>query len=100
AAPTERMQYTASSFAQMLVRYFAWVLLPRVRKPKADRLAIFPGKSGFHSDVPDAVLDRGVFPVFRIGAWLLSRLRILQRGNVQAYLLYILLALVALLLWR
>ena len=100
AAPTERMQYTASSFAQMLVRYFAWVLLPRVRKPKPRRLALFPGKSGFHSEVPDVVLDRAVFPVIRIWAWIFSRLRVLQRGNVQVYLLYIFLALLALLLWR
>jgi hydrogenase-4 component B len=100
AAPTPRMQYTASSFAQMLVRYFAWALLPRVRKPKPQRLAIFPGASGFHSEVPDAVLDRAVFPFMRVGAWLLSRLRILQTGNVQAYLLYIFLALLVLLLWR
>jgi hydrogenase-4 component B len=100
AAPTPRMQYTASSFAQMLVRYFAWALMPRVRKPKPHRLGIFPGTSGFHSEVPDAVLDRAVFPFMRVGAWLLSRLRILQTGNVQAYLLYIFLALLVLLLWR
>ena len=99
-APSVRMQYTSSSFAQMLVRLFAWVLMPRIRKPKARRLALFPEKSGFHSEVPDAVLDRGVLPAFRVGAWLLSRLRVLQRGNVQAYLLYIFLALLALLVWR
>jgi hydrogenase-4 component B len=100
AAPTERMQYTSSSFAQMLVRYFAWVLVPRIRKPKPRQLAIFPEKSGFHSEVPDAVLDRAVFPILSGGAWILSRLRVLQRGNVQAYLLYIFLALLVLLLWR
>jgi hydrogenase-4 component B len=100
AAPTPRMQYTASSFAQMLVRYFAWALLPRVRKPKPHRLAMFPGSSGFHSEVPDAVLDRMVFPFMRMGAWILSLLRILQTGNIQAYLLYIFLALLVLLLWR
>lgn len=100
AAPTERMQYTSSSFAQMLVRYFALVLMPRVRKPKSQSFAIFPDKSDFHSEVPDAVLDRAVFPFFRIGAWILSRLRVLQQGSIQAYLLYIFLALLVLLLWR
>jgi hydrogenase-4 component B len=100
AAPTERMQYTSSSFAQMLVRFFAWALVPRVRKPKPHRLGLFPGTSGFHSEVPDAVLDRAVLPSVRVGAWVLAWLRILQRGNVQAYLLYIFLTLLALLLWR
>jgi hydrogenase-4 component B len=100
AAPTARMQYTSSSFAQMLVWYFAWALVPRVRKPKSQPLAIFPEKSRFQSEVPDAVLDRAVFPLFRIGAWIFSRLRVLQWGSIQAYLLYIFLALLVLLLWR
>ncbi len=100
SAPTPRMQYTSSSFAQMLVRLFAWALMPRTRKPKSRQLALFPGKSGFHSEVPDAVLDRGLLPVFRSVARLLARLRVLQRGSVQVYLLYVFLALLALLLWR
>ena len=84
----------------MLVSYFAWALIPRVRKPQARLLAIFPAKTGFHSEVPDAVLDRGILPVFHTGASLLARLRVFQRGNVQAYLLYIFIALLTLLLWR
>jgi hypothetical protein len=50
--------------------------------------------------VPDTVLDEAVLPAFHFGAWLFSLLRAFQRGNVQAYLLYIFLALIALLLWR
>ena len=41
-APGPSMQYTASSFAQMLVGMFGWVLRPRVRRP-AD-LAVFPAR--------------------------------------------------------
>jgi hydrogenase-4 component B len=99
-APTERMQYTSSSFAAMLVKLFAWALVPSVRKPKPRRLGPFPGPSGFRSEVPDAVLDRGLLPAFRAGAWLLAQLRVLQTGSVQVYLLYIVLAILALLLWR
>ncbi len=98
AAPTRRMQYTASSFAQMLVGLFAWALRPRVHKPKD--LSLFPQKTAFHSEVPDTVLDEAVLPSFRFGAWLFSWFRVLQRGNVQAYLLYVFVALIALLLWR
>jgi hydrogenase-4 component B len=100
AEPTPRMQYTSSSFAQMLVWLFAWALLPRTRKPKPRRLGLFPGKSGFHSEVPDAVLDRAARPAFGAGAWLLSKLRVFQGGNIQVYLLYVLLALLVLLIWR
>jgi hydrogenase-4 component B len=97
-APTTRMQYSSSSFAQMLVGLFAWALGPRRHQPSD--LPVFPPPSRFHSDVPDAVLDRGVLPTLRLGAWLCARLRILQQGRIQFYLLYVFLALVALLLWR
>jgi hydrogenase-4 component B len=98
AAPTNRMQYTASSFAQILVELFAWALRPRRRRP--GHLPIFPPPSHFHSEVPDAVLDRTVVPGFRLGAWLAACLHVFQRGDTQIYLLYLFVILVALLMWR
>lgn len=97
-APTPRMQYTSSSFAQMLVGLFGWALWPRMHKPKG--LPLFPKVSDFHSEVPDAVLDDAVLPAFVGSAWLLSWFRVFQRGSIQTYLLYIFLILIALLLWR
>jgi hypothetical protein len=47
--------------------------------------------------VPDAVLDGLVLPASRQLANLLGRLRVLQQGSVHAYLLYVWIALVALL---
>jgi hydrogenase-4 component B len=98
AAPTRRMQYTSSSFAEMIVGLFGWVLRPRTHRPAA--LPLFPQKGDFHSEVPDTVLDEVVLPTFRSGAWLFSLLRIFQQGNIQIYLLYIFVALIALLIWR
>jgi hydrogenase-4 component B len=97
AAPTARMQYTSSSFAQMLVDLFAWALRPDIQRPA--RLSLFPSPSGFRSTVPDVVLDRGILPAMRGGAWLFNCFRILQQGNVQVYLLYVFLVLFGLLLW-
>lgn len=97
-APTPRMQYTSSSFAQMLVGMFGWVLRPRSHEP--GDWTLFPKSAEFHSEVPDAVLDEVVLPSFRFGAWLFSWFRVFQRGNIQMYLLYVFLALVGLLLWR
>jgi hydrogenase-4 component B len=97
-AATPRIQYTSSSFAQMLVLLFSWALRPRTHRP--GELPLFPKRADFHSEVPDAVLDEAVLPTFHFGAWLFSWLRIMQQGNVQIYLLYIFLALAALLLWR
>lgn len=98
AAPSPRLQYTSSSFAQMLVDLFAWALRPKVAAP--EQLPFFPGRSSFHSDVPDTVLEEAVLPSFRAVAWLFSWLRWIQHGSVQMYLLYIFVALIALLLWR
>jgi hydrogenase-4 component B len=97
-APTPRMQYTSSSFAQMLVGIFGFVLRPRTHPPKVSGL--FPQGTDFHSEVPDLVLDDVVVPTFRSSGRLLSRFRVFQQGNIQVYFLYIFIALIALLLWR
>jgi hydrogenase-4 component B len=97
-APTSRMQYTASSFAEILVSLFGWALRPRARKP--EKLPLFPGKTDFHSEVPDAVLEEAVLPAFRFGVRLNAWFRVFQQGSIQTYLLYMFLALIALLLWR
>jgi len=98
AAPSPRIQYTSSSFAQMLVALFAWALRPKTQAP--EKLSLFPAKSRFHSTVPDVVLDEAVMPAVRSIAWLFSLFRWFQQGSVQLYLLYIFATLIALLLWR
>jgi hydrogenase-4 component B len=88
AAPTARMQYTASSFAEFLVRLLSPVLLPSTHRP--DPLPLFPRSATFRTHVGDVVLDRAVLP----GADRIARglvwFRWLQRGSVHMYLLYIL----------
>jgi hydrogenase-4 component B len=97
-APTPRMQYTSSSFAQMLVGLFGWVLRTRTHRPRKQPL--FPQPTRFHSEVPDPVLDEAVLPTFQVVGWLFAWFRVFQQGSIQTYLLYIFLALIALLLWR
>jgi formate hydrogenlyase subunit 3/multisubunit Na+/H+ antiporter MnhD subunit len=93
ARPTGRMQYTASSFAQMLVRFFGGVLRPRGRAPELRR--VFPGPSRMHSHVDEAVLDRVLLPAGRrIEAWFVW-CHHFQRGLAQHYILYVLLTLLA-----
>jgi hydrogenase-4 component B len=98
ARPTARMQYTSSSFAQMLVGLFRWALRPSVHAhgPRG----LFPAAGHFESHVPDTVLDRLLVPAGRTTARGLQWLRWLQRGSVHAYLLYILVTLVWLLIWH
>jgi hypothetical protein len=50
--------------------------------------------------VPDPVLDEAVLPTVRLSSRVLTTFRAFQQGSIQSYLLYIFLALMALLLWR
>jgi hydrogenase-4 component B len=96
AAPSARMQYTSSSFAQMLVGLFAWALRPRAERPQ--ELGLFPQQVHFHSEVPDPVLDDAVLPACGLGARVLSWARVLHQGSIQTYLVYIFVTLLVLLL--
>jgi hydrogenase-4 component B len=98
AAPTPRIQYTSSSFAETLVGLFGWALQPKKKMPALK--GPFPEKSEFKSDVPDTVLDRLVMPVMRAGAAVSRWFRWFQHGGAHMYLLYILIILVIFLLWR
>ena len=95
ARPTSRMQYTASSFAQMITLLFARVLQPHGRRPRV--IGLFPPPSHLHSHVDDAVLDRVLLPTgHRIEGWF-NWFHRFQRGLTQHYVFYILLTLLALL---
>jgi hydrogenase-4 component B len=97
AVSSPRMQYTASSFADGLVRGLDWVLWPRLLGGKV--AGHFPTDRPFESHVPDPVLDRLADPVFRTLSVGASLLRFLQSGQLHIYLLYVLLTLLTLLLW-
>ncbi len=97
ARPTARMQYTSSSFAQFLVALFGWALRPRVHPPRIN--GFFPATSHFESHVDDTVLDGVILPAAGRLERIALRLRFLQHGRVQLYILYVLVALVGLLLW-
>jgi hydrogenase-4 component B len=93
-----RMQYTSSSFAQPLVGMFHGLLGTHTRwKAIADD---FPASAAFATETPDALSKRVFNPALSwIGA-LFSRLRWLQHGRLQVYVLYIAITLLIVLLWR
>lgn len=92
AAPTPRMQYSATSFAEQIVGLLAWALHPSSHTPELGT-TLAPARSGWHSHVPDPILDFGVYPASRGVAWLYEKLRWFQRGTLHASLLYVVLAL-------
>jgi formate hydrogenlyase subunit 3/multisubunit Na+/H+ antiporter MnhD subunit len=98
ARPTARMQYSASSFAQPLTVQFRNFLFTRTARTSPN--GIFPRGASFATHTPDVCMDGFYLPVFGGMRWLFSKLRWMQQGRVQIYVLYVLLTLLALLYWK
>ncbi len=97
-APTARMQYTASSFADPITRLFRPLL--RTRKRFTPPSGLFPSSSSFSTETSDLSRDWLFEPMFGSIERFLSRFRRIQHGRLNLYILCILLTLVALLLWK
>jgi hypothetical protein len=98
ASPAPRMQYTGSSFAQPLTELFRVVL--RTRKEVMRPVGLFPREASFATHTGDVCSESVYRPVFAGIGRGLSRLRWLQQGRVQLYVLYITLTLLVLLVWK
>ncbi len=94
AALTPRMQYTAGSFAGIITGWFAWILRPRrhAKLPEEN----FPARASFEEHTPETVLEHVVEPTGSIVMRVSMAARRLQHGRLQAYILYLLIGLVAL----
>ncbi len=95
AAPTARMQYTASSFARGLVGMFDWAIKAPAEPGRLK--GAYPEPTRVHGEAGDPVLDRFLAPAFRRVTGLSSWLRRFQQGLTQHYVLFLLAALAALL---
>lgn len=96
--PNQRMQYSASSFADTIVALFRFGLWTRRHGGQASGL--FPAAGQLTCHTPDIVLDRAILPASSSISWLFVRLRSwVQNGLLAFYLLYIALTLIFLLLW-
>jgi hypothetical protein len=92
------MQYTASSFVEPIVRMCGSLL--GTRRRLAPPAGLFPVSSSFSSETPDVYQERLFRPAFAAADRFFGRFRRLQHGRLNLYILYILLALIALLVWK
>jgi hydrogenase-4 component B len=97
AAPTPRIQYTGSSFAELLLARFSWAVRPQGHAPHL--AGPFPAPAAFHTTVPDPVLDLALLPAARGYGWLASSARFFYLRRLQFQMLLILATLVAVLVW-
>ncbi len=97
-APTSKMQYTASSFAQPITDLFRFFLRTKKHFRPPDRY--FPSSISFESETPDVSRERVYRPVFGTAGKALERLKRIQEGRIQVYVLYMFFTLLILLIWQ
>ncbi|MCE5269531.1 MAG: hypothetical protein LLG00_16770, partial [Planctomycetaceae bacterium] len=91
-------QYTASSFSRPLTLLFRLFLQPRddIHPPQG----LFPERAALHTHSPDMFRRYVYQPLFAGVVWLAGKLRWLQEGRIQIYVLYIALTILVLLIWK
>lgn len=98
-APTPRMQYTASSFAQPLVCVFRNMLGYTTKGAKPE--GYFAGTKGMMSTHVIESSETYIFkPLYRVMEFLALKMKRMQYGYTQLYLLYSLIFLLVLLIWK
>lgn len=97
-APGPRMQYTPTSFGELVVRVFRWALWPVSKYPGLH--AWLPRAVRHETELPDVVLDRALLPATGLVARAFRWFRWMQAGSMPLYIVYIVLTLVVLLTWQ
>ena len=93
------MQYTAASFAKPVRLFFSRLLLPeRTIAVSYHGASPLPRLVSYTGRVPALFDERLYEPARAAAVWMAGRIRLLQAGSVQLYLLYMMAALVPLIL--
>jgi formate hydrogenlyase subunit 3/multisubunit Na+/H+ antiporter MnhD subunit len=94
---TPRIQYTASSFGQPAVEFFAPLF--RTHTKLSPPRGLFPQSASFATENTDLSKDLIYHPLFGAIGRLLGKLRWLQQGRVHIYVLYVGCTILALMIW-
>jgi len=94
AKPTSHMQYGSGSFAGVVLGWFRWALRPSIliRRPRG----YFPEAAIRVEEVPETVLYRVLGPVLEGVLYVSTRVRRLQHGRAQSYILYLVIGILVL----
>ncbi len=98
ARPTARMQYTSSSFAQPLTDFFNSIL--RTIKHYPGPGGYFPRGLSFKTETPDMFHGAVYQSLFYFIRRLAAGFTWFQHGRLQLYIFYMMIALLALLIWK
>jgi len=97
-APSPRMQYTASSFADPVLVPFEGVLHRSVHEEAPH--GYFPREAHYEVHSGDIAGEQIIVPAIEKLVAVLGKLRAIQQGRVQMYLVYIFVTLVGVFLWQ
>ena len=92
--PTARVQYSASSFAAVLISWFRGVLRPELHLKEVS--GFFPLPGFFKSHLPETVLERIYLPLLDYLYLKSAAIRRLQNGKLNIYIFYTFITLVLL----
>ena len=81
------MQYTAGSFAGIIVEWFEWILRPVRHEERPEGNFPLAAMSTVHT--PETVLKYLIQPVGVLVMQVSALVRRLQHGRIQSYLLYL-----------
>ena len=95
--PTPRIQYTASSFAQPAVEFFASLF--HSRKNIVPPRGLFPQSAWFATESATCRKSSSIIPCLVRSAGPCRKLRWLQHGRVHVYVLYVGCTILALMIW-
>lgn len=98
AAASPRVQYTASSFADPIIRMFKPIL--RTQRHVHEPEGLFPTSASVETHTDD-LLMRHVFEPAASGIrWAAGQMQRLQQGSTHLYLMYIFLTIIILMVWN
>jgi hydrogenase-4 component B len=99
-APRPAFQYTATSYSKPIRLFFRRILVPE-REIRVEYHAgtAFPSSIRYRSEITLLLEDRVLKPAHRIGLRAADVARKLQGGAIQLYVAYIVIAVLALLVW-
>jgi hydrogenase-4 component B len=96
--PTSKMQYTGTSFSEIIVSLFGTIVSPSLRRPGL-AASIPTAQTRFEYTVTETVLDRILTPIFQWADLAFSYLRKMQNGQLHIYILYTFVTLFILMVW-
>lgn len=98
AKPTARMEYTGTAFAQPLVDFFS-PFLRSIRKLTRVTTNLFPKASEYSIETKDAGTRLFWDPIFKLFSKVFNKLHDLQSGSLHFYILVMVIAILAMLIW-